>query len=49
MNKIKEDSIKRHCIMAGTTEARKNNIQLFLQAAMAYGVPSKYVFEVTTD
>jgi len=46
INRIKEDSIKSHNIMAGTTEARKNNIQLFLHAVLAYGVPSKYLFEV---
>ena len=46
MNKIHEGAIKKHSIMAGTTEARKNNINLFLEAVRAYGVPSKYLFEV---
>merc|ERR1712106_801707 len=27
-------------------EARKNNINLFLEAGSAYGLPSKYMFEV---
>ena len=49
MNKIKEGAIKKDSIMAGTTEAKKNNIHLFLEAATAYGVPTKYLFEVKRE
>ena len=47
MNKIQEGIISKSQILTGTIEANRTNITHFLKAAGDYGVPAKYLFEVS--
>ena len=46
MNKLREASIPHTDITTGSTDSKRSNIQLFLEAAQEYGLPQQYLFEV---